>query len=89
MGLGGWTRDFYINFQVRTKFFIMILDAGQGLMGATTPTWMHLGPSRPAQSTTKPTWVSVCETIIDLNPTNTLPNQPLNGVGPRYISNTS
>lgn len=55
---------FYVNFQVRTRISIMNLEAGQGLMGATAPT-------------TNPTWVSVCETIIDLNPTNTLPNPPL------------
>lgn len=74
MSLEGWTRDFSVNFQVRTRIFIMSLDAGQGLMGATAPTWMHLGPALP---TTNPTWVNVCETIIDLNPTNTLPNPPL------------
>ena len=40
-----WVRmqDFNVNFRIRARIFIMVLEADRGLTGSTTPTWMYLG----------------------------------------------
>lgn len=39
-----YIQDFYVGFGCEAKVFIMFLDADQGSMGATAPTWMYLAP---------------------------------------------